>query len=442
MAMKKKNQLDQVWYIMLLAIAFIFIIFFIPDFSILGYQLKKLNLFEEIQREEVLPFKDSLEFKKDSIIEEVPVNRPSGAFIEEFGKNNLRHFFEELRYSKKRPVRIAFFGDSFIEGDILCGPLRDTLQSIYGGSGVGYMPITSEVAKFRTSVQHEFSQWMTYSIVGQKKENAPLGLPGYCFLPADGNEVVYKPAGKNFVSAKIFYESDNYSALKFELNKLASESVNLKHSKRLNQYKLPGSGFNSVKLSFPYIDSLRLYGVALEDSIGISVDNFSMRSNPGMGLLLVDRERTKQFDSLRNYKLVILQYGLNVMSENDSSGYIWYLEKMVGLVNRLKENLPDCGFLLISVGDRCINQNGKITSMPTVKVMRDVQRKIAQRSGIAFWDMFVAMGGENSIKKYSEARPPLAAKDYTHFTFRGGQKIAKKLADALLYEKPKYEQRK
>ncbi len=167
-----------------------------------------------------------------------------------------------------------------------------------------------------------------------------------------------------------------------------------------------------------------------------------MRSNPGMGLLLIDRERLQQFDSLRNYKLVVLQYGLNALSEKDTTGYLWYLERMVGLVRQLKVNFPDCGFLLLSVGDRCSNLNGKIATMPDVKVMRDIQRKIAAKSGIAFWDMFAAMGGENGIKKYTEAQPPLAAKDYTHLTFRGGRKIAKKLADALLNEKAKYDRKR
>ena len=439
----KDNQLKQVWYVMLFVIAFISGVFFVPDFSILGYQFKKLNLLADIRNKRpVLPAKDSIFASKDSIVAPAQINRPSQAFIEEFGEDNLRYFFEALRHSKTEPVRVAFFGDSFIEGDILCGPFRDTLQLIFGGSGVGYMPITSEVTQFRTSIRHEFVQWNTFSMIGQKKENAPLGLPGYCFLPAKGNEVEYKPVGKDFVSAKIFYESDKYSALSFAVNDLPDKEVDLEFSEKLKQYKLPGSGFNSVKISFPNIDSLRVYGVALEDSIGISVDNFAMRSNPGMGLLLVDRERTRQFDSLRNYKLVVLQYGVNVLSENDSSGYLWYLDKMVGLIKRLKENFGDCGFLLIGVGDRCSNQDGKIATMPHVKVMRDIQRRIAQKSKIAFWDMFVAMGGENGIKRYTESQPPLAAKDYTHLTFRGGRKIAKKLADALLNEKMKYDRKR
>jgi hypothetical protein len=316
------------------------------------------------------------------------------------------------------------------------------LQQLFGGSGVGYMPITSEVTKFRTSVQHEFSRWNTFSIVGQKRLNAPLGLPGYCFIPSYGNEVLYKPVGKNFVTTKIFYESARRALMKFVLNELSNEIVDLESSARLNQFERRGAGFNSVKFSFPKTDSLRLYGVALEDSIGISVDNFSMRSNPGMGLFLIDQERMKQFDSLRNYKLVVLQYGLNVLSEKDTTGYLWYLDRMVGLVKRLRNNFPECGFLLLSVGDRCNNQNGKIATMPGVELMRNVQRKIAQKSDIAFWDMFVAMGGENGIKKYTEAQPPLAAKDYTHLTFRGGRKIAAKLADALLNEKAKYDRKR
>lgn len=439
----KDNQLNHVWYVTLLVVAFISVIFFIPDFSIFGHQFKKLNLLADIQIEEPVPLaKDSIITKKDSVVVPIPAAKPGKAFIEEFGSNNLRYFFEALRNSKTKPVRVAFFGDSFIEGDILCGPFRDTLQGIYGGSGVGYMPITSEVTKFRTSIQHDFIEWNTFSMVGKKNENAPLGLPGYCFIPAKGNEVIYKPAAKNFVSAKVFFENDKRSGLTFSVNELPGEQVDLEFSERLNQYKIPGSGFNSIKISFHDTDSLRVYGVALEDSIGVSVDNFAMRSNPGMGLLLVDAERMKQFDSLRNYKLVVLQYGLNVISENDSSGYIWYMDRMVALINRMKENFGNCGFLLLSVGDRCSNQNGKMATMPDVKVMRDIQRRIAQKSGIAFWDMFVAMGGENSIKKYTESQPPLAAKDYTHLTFRGGRKIAKKLADALLNEKAKYDRKR
>src|SRR4051812_9497387 len=119
----KNNQLKQVWYVTLLVIGFILTIFFVPDFSIFGYQYKKLNLLADIQVDTTsLLAKDSVVSKKDYVIVATPPARPGKAFIEEFGKNNLRYFFDALRRSKTGSVRVAFFGDSFIEGDILCGP--------------------------------------------------------------------------------------------------------------------------------------------------------------------------------------------------------------------------------------------------------------------------------------------------------------------------------
>src|SRR5258708_17208040 len=116
----KANQLKQVWYALLLVIVFLSLNFWLPDFSILGYQFKKINLIADIQNADHIPIaKDSSVAKKDSVIETVLPRKAGLAFIEEFGKDNLHYFFESLHYSKTKPVRIAFFGDSFIEGDIL-----------------------------------------------------------------------------------------------------------------------------------------------------------------------------------------------------------------------------------------------------------------------------------------------------------------------------------
>ena len=115
---------------------------------------------------------------------------------------------------------------------------------------------------------------------------------------------------------------------------------------------------------------------------------------------------------------------------------------MVRVISRLKENLPGSNFLLISVSDRSHNQNGKFVTMPNILLMRDAQREIARKSKIAFWDLLSAMNGENSMEKLVTATPPLAAKDYTHVNFAGGRRLAKKLADALLYEQVKYDSKR
>ncbi len=439
----RDNQLKPIFYLLVLAVAFLFGTSLLPDFSIGGYRFKKPALWSDIQPDTIKAIAlDTQTFQAKVSEKKIAVHRNGSLVIEDFGQNNLKFLSEKIPYTKVKPIRVAFFGDSFIEGDILCGPFRDTLQQIFGGSGVGYMPITSEVKIFRTTIHHDFANWNTFSLVGKRSVTAPLGFPGFCFVPGDQNEVVYSPTKKNFVTAKFFYESDFPFTMKSTLNDTTTVQLDYLSTKEVAEFVFPQRNFSSVKMSFPQHEGLRLYGTAFEDSVGISVDNFGIRSNPGMGLLLIDQDRLRQFNTLRNYQLIILQFGLNVLSEKDTTGYVWYLNNMTILINRLKEYFPKCGFLLISVGDRSSNQQGKFATMPDILVMRDIQRKIAQRTRIAFWDMFEAMGGENSMVRYTESHPPLAAKDYTHLTFRGGRKIAKKLADAILLEMKNYESNK
>ena len=213
----------------------------------------------------------------------------------------------------------------------------------------------------------------------------------------------------------------------------------LAQSETLQQEVLACKGAQTVKLHFDPFDSLKLYGVSFEESAGIYVDNFAMRGNSGIGLYQIEPTEIKEFDRFQHYKLILLQYGLNVVTENDSLGYDWYIDKMVRVISRLKENLPGSNFLLISISDRSYNQNGKFVTMPNIVLMRNAQREIAKRSKIAFWDLLAAMTGESSMVKMVTAIPPLAAKDYTHVNFGGGRKLAKKLADAILFERVRHE---
>jgi outer membrane biosynthesis protein TonB len=48
------------------------------------------------------------------------------------------------------------------------------------------------------------------------------------------------------------------------------------------------------------------------------------------------------------------------------------------------------------------------------------------------------MGGENSMVKLAEAKPPLAAKDYTHLNFKGGRKLSGLMAKSLIHEQELY----
>ena len=60
-----------------------------------------------------------------------------------------------------RPVRIAFLGDSFVEGDILTADLRERLQSAYSGGGAEFAPMASPLTAFRRTVKTQSKGWTT-----------------------------------------------------------------------------------------------------------------------------------------------------------------------------------------------------------------------------------------------------------------------------------------
>jgi hypothetical protein len=199
---------------------------------------------------------------------------------------------------------------------------------------------------------------------------------------------------------------------------------------------------DAVRLSI--LDSTRtdLYGVSIEGNTGVTVDNFSMRGNSGIGLAYVNESMYKSVDSLHHYNLVVLSYGLNVASEK-AKNYTWYIKGMTNVIRMIKRAFPHSTILLVGCSDRAANINGEYQTLPMLKELIDVQRQMAVDNQICFWNLFEAMGGDSTMVNWANMeRCPYANKDYTHLTFYGGKKVADILIGTLLYEKEKYDGKK
>jgi lysophospholipase L1-like esterase len=112
------------------------------------------------------------------------------------------------------------------------------------------------------------------------------------------------------------------------------------------------------------------------------------------------------------------------------------------VINRLKRNFPQADFLLISVGDKSYKENMQFVTQPSVPALVERQRKIARHTGIAFWNLYQAMGGPNSMVKMVESDLPMANKDYTHLNSRGAAFIGKIISNNLLNEYHLYKQKR
>ena len=175
---------------------------------------------------------------------------------------------------------------------------------------------------------------------------------------------------------------------------------------------------------------------------GIVLDNFSTRGSSGQQLRNVPLSVLQQYNRLRTYDLIVLQYGLNVASEG-LLNYAYYTEAMEKVVNYLKEAFPQASLLIVGVGDReSKDENGELRTMPAVKSLIRYQQLLAAETRVAFWNMFDAMGGDGSMVRMVESEPSLANYDYTHINFRGGKYLAGLLFESLMYGKEQYERRK
>jgi hypothetical protein len=332
-------------------------------------------------------------------------------------------------------------GDSFIEGDIMVADLRNGMQEKFGGRGVGFVPVTSPAAQFRPTISQQATGWTTRSILNDRKQ--AYTLSGVTFeVRSDKAAISFKAAGyyerlKSASSLKLLYEKTEVTNMQLFYN-ASPDTINhsVSSANTIDQYIVRADSIKEGSLTFTDAKGFRALGLALEDDEGVVVDNFSLRGNSGLLMEHLNPADCESFDKIRHYDLIILQYGLNVVSE-DMLQYGWYRTRMIQVVNHLKSCFPETDFLLLGVSDRCNQYNGEFQTMPAVLALLHAQRQIARQAGIPFWNTFGAMGGENSMVTFVDKG--WAGKDYTHISFRGGREIARSLINALLLEKEFYD---
>ena len=363
--------------------------------------------------------------------------------IEDFsdGHTGLKHFFSVLNriQSLERPVRIAFMGDSFIEGDIILADFRARMQDRFGGSGVGFVPVTSKVEQYRPTINQTSKGWKTSSILSERRHR--YVLPCVVFEPEDDEAVItFKtvnayPGLDKVSSLKFIYSKNEQAEMRLTYNHSNDTIVDiLPETEVITQYETKGV-FTDGTFYFRNAQGLQALGIALEDNKGVVVDNFSLRGNTGIVLDALDINSCLALHEIRPYDLIILQYGLNVASEQMQE-YGWYRDRMVKVIEHIRACFPETDILLLGVSDRSNYRDGAYQTMPEVVSLLKAQYQAAKIAQVPFWNVFNAMGGENAMVRYVDRR--WASKDHTHLSFRGGKEIATQLYNALIFEKELY----
>jgi lysophospholipase L1-like esterase len=363
----------------------------------------------------------------------------------------LNRFFKtaEQAGEKGELLRILHYGDSQIENDRMTSLLRYRFQKVFGGSGCGMVPAIPLYSGNPAFRQNYEGEWTRYTGFG--KRDTTLGHASYgmmaCFtsvpqavegsLPTLEFGFLSGRKAARFNALKIFLHSyaDN-GMITVHYNDTISDTLRTIGGGYTEITLKPGFTPKKVKLEFGLKEGGRIYGISFDPQAGVQVDNIAMRGSSGLEFSRFDSQLLDTMLTAVRPGMIIMQFGGNVVPYlKNSASYKRFFKRELRF---LKQLAPEVPIVVIGPGDMSTKQNGKFITYETLVPVRNALREAALESDCAFWDMYEAMGGRNSIRNFVLADPPLATPDYIHFTPRGANLMAGMFFDAVMLEYERY----
>lgn len=343
----------------------------------------------------------------------------------------LSAFFLALDSVASMPVRVVHYGDSQIEEDRITDILRERWQKEYGGGGVGLIPLHQTIPT-RSLRQRISMNGVTQSAKGGPKRYIVYG-PKSMRLKTDD----YGVMGQVAIMDNTLVAGSEDIVLHMEPVSKKCKSHNYFNRLRVLTDSVCvndlGLGVNNLELEDSTTHSTiklqgrgKIYGISLETKEGVIVDNIPMRGCSGTIFTKMDSTQLSNFYLETNTRLIILQFGGNMIPQTQSRSTInGYVNNLRQQVRYIQSCAPQASILFIGPSDMSTRIEGQLRTYPMVPYLDQQLKKMAAEEQIAYWSMYNAMGGYNSMVKWREQG--LAGSDYVHFTRAGANNIGKKL---------------
>lgn len=335
-----------------------------------------------------------------------------------------------LSEGKNVKIRIAWFGDSQIEGDFITQDIRVLLQNYFGSQkGVGYVPITSVSSDFRKTAKLFASGDIRADNFKKSDGNSNLFFSGYSFFSNDLNVDFTDNTTKGQATQKwlLYGKGDSISV------KIQDSIRKYPADKSFNKILISSAASNKVKFNV-VSNKTPIYGVSSEPKSGIVLDNFSFRGITGIELKKLNSDLLAEINRSGYYDLIVFQYGVNLMFKPNDTNYDYYYRAMRPILKKFKNNMPNTEFLLFSCSDRAFNYDGEWKTAVGIDALIDTQARLAYDNDIPFYNFYNSIGGKGTVVKWADTTPQLANKDYIHFNFRGAKIAAKTIFNAIIHD--------
>ena len=381
---------------------------------------------------------DALKAEKESEFKTYCETNPARIYMPEGNTAYLDPLFEALEAAGRRTMRILHYGDSQLEGDRITSILREAFQEKFGGNGVGLVPAVQTVPTYTLSQSVQPEDLPRHLVYGPKD----MRLDGTKDYGVMGQvATIQDSATFNFStrSRDIYPKASRFSRVSLLAGDTVEafitagkDTIYLKENKlsdRLYLYTCPlGAMHRTACLSVH--GQADIYGLMLDGQNGVAFDNIPMRGCSGTIFTSVSSSTLAPFYSHENVRLIILQYGGNSVPYLKTEENIkHYADELARQVNYLKNLAPEACFLFIGPSDMSTSIDGTMQTYPMLPRVVECLKEMAGACGIAYWDLYAAMGGRGSMLKWVDS--DLAGPDYVHFTPKGARHVGRVLYETL-----------
>lgn len=342
---------------------------------------------------------------------------------------HLDDFFENLYKQKNlhdRKINIIHIGDSHIQADFLTAVVRRNFQKYFGNAGRGLI-VPARVAGTNEPfniVTRSNTQWDSKRCV-YPDQPMPIGIGGITIQtnqPKTRLEIHMNDLWMDyaFKTLTLFFKKD-YNSFDFSIRDTANHVIGfinafksepfVNHSKVILTDTVSGVILETYQ-SNPSQNHATIFGVNLENgksgvlyhAIGV---NGAMYSHYNAALYF-----TKQTSTLEPELFVIS------LGTNESINYPYldknFFQHVDKLVTSLRAANPMAKFILVTPPDAF---RRKIKTNPGIATIRQQIIAYAVENGLAFYDMYKALGGDNAATIWRQAK--LLRPDGIHFTKDG-----------------------
>jgi lysophospholipase L1-like esterase len=349
--------------------------------------------------------------------------------------HSLDHFYDALL--RGGSVHILHYGDSPTTGDLITADARAMLQKEFGDGGSGFVLIARPWAWYNhRGVEMEASSNWKIDIAGiATLRDGMHGLGGVSFLGSPGAVAHWKlKTGQHAAIEVAYLAQPDGGAFAVDADDKEIGTVETAADAKSAQYQSfkipPGASKFDVRVTR---GTVRLYGAEFKKaSHGVIYSSLGIN---GANVTLLSKSFNEHHwaAELRHYKpdLVIVNYGTNESGFPDFVDKTWGPEMKL-VVGRLHRALPDSSVLLMSPMDRGErNQEGEIDTIPVLPRLVQIEARVANETGAAFFNTFQAMGGQGTMARWYAAEPRLVGADFIHPMPAGAKIVGELLYNAL-----------